>query len=216
MGMGVDTLKQPGREFHSLLDAMDGIAYIVDADGTILDVGQKSWTEFARQNGSADWNGRSMIGRSLFAMIDGPEVREIQRSLHERVYRGEGNHVTYEFRCDAPDAERHMRMSMCAIMDDDAVAGVLYQSQILSEVSRIPLPLFSSESRIARFNDYRDDQIAALCSYCNDVGWPVGAVRNEDRICISAYEYYRRGGPADVVVSHGVCPPCFERLITGE
>jgi len=43
------------------------------------------------------------------------------------------------------------------------------------------------------------------------VAWPPGA--NED-ICswIEAEDYYRRGGPEDVMVSHGICPACFDRL----
>ena len=61
---------------QALLDALDGIAYIVDEDGRIVAVGRNGWDDFARANGGEAIAGSSVIGRSLFEFVAGPEVQE--------------------------------------------------------------------------------------------------------------------------------------------
>lgn len=195
-----------------LLDAIDGVAYVLAVDATILAVGRPSWMDFAAANGADGLTPEQVVGRPLFAMISGAEVEAAQRQLHRWVVSDASYEINYDYRCDGPEKERVMRMSIRPIQDRGSVVAVLYQSQILREVLRVPMPLFSTDLNIAFAPTMAPDRIVTLCSYCHDVVWPVGAPR-ETRNWIKPEEYYRLGGSNDVAVSHGICPPCYARVV---
>jgi hypothetical protein len=119
----------------------------------------------------------------------------------------------FEYRCNSPIAERHMRMSITAVTGNGTVMAVLYQSQMLAEVRRLPLPLFSADLRMSRQRPPPPDKVVVLCSFCQRVAWPPAADDRTQR-WISAADYYRRGGPPDAAVSDGVCPTCIKRVVT--
>ncbi len=97
---------------QSLLDAMDGIAYLVDADGVILAVGAASWSSFAAENSAPFLTVEAVVGSSLFSQVQGRDVQDACRKIHDAVCQERFPVVTYEYRCDAPEAERRMRMSV--------------------------------------------------------------------------------------------------------
>jgi hypothetical protein len=195
-----------------LLDAMDGIAYLINADGVILAVGSDAWSRFAVNNAAPWLTVEAVVGSSLFSQVQGSEVQSACRRIHDAVCRERCPVVTYEYRCDAPDAERRMRMSISPVRDRSGSVMALYQSQIVTEAPRLPLGLFSMERRAAPGTAYRHEELVVLCSFCHDLAWPLGA-GEQDRTWIRIDEYYRRGGSGDVAVSHGVCPACIARLI---
>jgi len=197
---------------QQLLDAMDGIVYLIDADGIILAVGGEAWRRFAEEN-SAPWLApESVVGTSIFSHIHGGGVQDTCRKLHDAVCQERRPAVTYGYRCDAPDAERRMRMSISPVRDRSGSVMALYQSQVVTEAPRLPLGLVSMERRASAHVAYRREQFVAFCSFCQDLAWPIGA-EEPDQIWIKIDEYYRRGGSTDVVVSHGVCPACLARLL---
>ncbi len=133
--------------------------------------------------------------------------------MHEAVLKTPDNSVvSYTYRCDTPAVERRMRMSLTALYLKDEQVGVLYQSILLSESVRAPISLFEPVAMEAYFDHERTRPMITLCSYCHAVAWPIGASR-KDRDWIDPTDYYRRGGPDQARVSHGICPSCYETLV---
>ena len=198
---------------QQLLDAIDGVTYLVDASGIIRAIGAISWKHFATENDAPELTAASVIGTSVFAGIDGPDVREACERLHDSVCQRWRPVITYEYRCDAPDVERRMRMSISPVAGQGNVVMALYQSQLLAEAPRLPLGLMSMKHRAGATGAQSSDEQVVLCSFCHDIAWPIGA-RQEHQIWIAIEDYYRRGGLSEVIVSHGICPRCIERIVT--
>jgi hypothetical protein len=198
-----------GVSAQHILDAMDGVAYLVALDGEILAVGEPDWSEFADANASPGLTAAAVVGTSLFAAIAGDPLREAFRRMHVSVGSGHRAEVGFQYRCDSPAIERHMRMSIRPV----AAGGlVLYQSQVLAEIPRPPLNLFAREWRAAGRQGLPADLVVVLCSFCHRVVWPIGADEAHQR-WITPVEYYRLGGPSDIAVSHGLCPECYKVVV---
>jgi hypothetical protein len=195
-----------------LLDAMEGVAYLTDRDAIILAIGQHGWTQFADDNAAPWLTADAVIGTSLLAAMTGDAVRDAYRRLHDAVSSGRRAVTVFEYRCDAPIAERHMRMSITAVGGEAGVAAVLYQSQMLAEATRPPLRLFARELRLSNQKAAAAIPCVRLCSFCQRVGWPLEADGTRPR-WIDATDYYRRGGPADVTVVDTVCPSCTRHVV---
>jgi hypothetical protein len=203
----VGLMKSQG--FGELLDALDGVAYVTDCDGVIVDVGPQNWTDAAVGFG---WNGPSptaLVGLSLFDAITAGDVRTVYRRLHDFVATGGRPRVTFTCRCDQANVVRRMRMSVGAVHSQDGVQGVLYHSQIIAQHERPPLGiLMPADAVLALREDTRP--IISICSFCQTVR---AAGTNE---WVQPEEYYRRGGQSDVRISHGVCPHCESSLIESD
>jgi hypothetical protein len=194
------------------LNAIDGVAYLADADGTILAIGENGWRRFAVDNGAPWLTARSVIGSSLFAAISGDAVRNAFQRLHAAVASGRRSETVFEFQCNSPIAERHMRMSLTALVSHSNGVLVLYQSLVLTEFTSAPLHLFSSELRAPREQNMAARQTVSLCSFCQRVALaPEESAR--PRRWIDANDYYRRSGQTDVGVMDTVCPSCKERVV---
>jgi hypothetical protein len=102
-----------------------------------------------------------------------------------------------------------MRMAITCVECTDTVM-VLYQSQLLSSTERPPIRLFDSRSANPDRDAVEKFPVVTLCSYCHAVAWPIGS---EEPEWIEPEVYYTRGGPSDVLVSHGMCPGCYDRLM---
>jgi hypothetical protein len=202
----------PDIDTQELLDAIDGVTYLVDASGIIRAIGSISWKRFATQNDASELTADSVIGTSVFAGIDGTDVREACERLHDSVCQRQRPVIAYEYRCDAPDVERRMRMSISPVAGRGNVVMALYQSQLVAEAPRLPLGLMSMKDRTVPTEADSSDEPVVLCSFCHDIAWPIGA-RQEHQIWIAIEDYYRRGGLSEVIVSHGICPRCIERIV---
>ena len=134
------------------------------------------------------------------------------RELHRDVWSCAKPGVSFFYRCDVPGAERLMRMSMRLMQDEQDKVGVLYHSILVNEVPRIPLPLFASPVRMSHKVGAGGEPIIVMCAFCQDVGWTQDHGADSEE-WIEAAEYYRRGGRSEVVISHGACPPCVERVL---
>lgn len=192
-----------GCSYRVLLNALDGFAYIVAVDGTILAVGEPGWSNFAIHNGAPGLKGDAIVGQNLFDMGTDEEVLRVQMDLHRRILERQRSVISFEYRCDSPDTIRRMRMSLRPLVEHQRVVAVLYQSILLEQVPR---------PRMSLFERFETGELVTLCTYCHDVAWPPGA-SDKDRTWIEPEEYYRRGGPAEVVVSHGMCPECYDRVM---
>lgn len=195
---------------EDLLQAISGVAYVVDRDGIILGF---SRGPFLPERGglSSPQHYDHAIGTSLFSIVQGDEVRNGYRVLHQAVCSGGGEALGFTYRCDAPDIERRMYMSLSRIAHASATTAVLYQSIVISETPRPSMPLFAFEAR-GTGRSVAADRIVSLCSYCQRVAAPVAEAAAEEE-WIEAVEFYRRGGRSDVFVSHGICDACFVRIV---
>ena len=193
-----------------LLKAIAGIAYLVDGEGIIMGISDEAAAPENQPGECAVC--LPYVGRSIFAMLHGEDVKASYQTLHQAVWSGKSAKYGFDYRCDAPDLERRMRMSVSLVSEGGEPLAVLYQSLVLSEEPRAPIPLFRADHLASRNSVRPDDEILTLCSYCHAIAWPIGA-DPETREWIEPPEYYRRGGASDVVDSHGICDCCFERVV---
>jgi hypothetical protein len=140
--------------------------------------------------------------------MHGAEVRSAYRALHRAVLGGERPFVAFEMRCDEPDVRRLLRMSITALHEPSAPPAVLYQSQLLSAVSRPWVSLFDPQKIVDHVRLEAGLPIVRICSFCHWVAWPIETPTE----WIAVEDYYRKGTPADVRTSHGVCLNCTDRI----
>ncbi len=198
---------------QALLDAIDGVAYVVDRRGIIRAIGTQAWERFATANGSPELTADRVIGTSLYAGILGATVRDVCHRLHTLVCMKRREMITYEYRCDAPDTERRMRMSIRPVVGRRGAIMALYQSQLLDETPRLPSGLLSMDPRTVEPLAGPEANPLVICSFCRDIAWPIG-VPEANAHWIGIPDYYRRGGSGEVAVSHGICPGCVEGMFT--
>lgn len=185
------------------LNALDGVAYLVAPDGTILGVGRERWADFARSAGFDGPTPDSVVGRSLFDVIVGDDVRAAYLALHRAVASLARPALTFEYRCDAPELERLMKMSMSALVAHGRLQGVLYQATLLTARDRVPLEFLRAETAMGDHDRAQTLPFVKICQFCANVTMPAwgGA-------WVAPQDYYRRGGSDEVRLSHGVCPDC--------
>jgi len=201
------TTEESARIAQAFLDALDGVAYLVDIDGTIVAMGQPGWDEAAGSNAAGGLTAGTVLGANLFDRIKGDEVRAACNRMHAEVTRGDRAYIAFEYRCDAPDVKRRMRMSVTRLRLPGCAPVLLYQSQTLSAVARPWVSLFEPQRIVETIRDEAGLPIVRMCSFCQRVASPAPPVE-APVTWIEAEDYYRQGGPVDVRISHGVCPGC--------
>ena len=194
----------------NLLDAMEGIAYVVRPDGRILDYGRRRWDRFASENkGEALLDPGIVLGRNLFDWIAGETVQRTYRQWMDAVLRAEANHpATFKYRCDAPAERRDLRMSISRIETEDAPA-LLFQSVLLDATARPPLNIYDFDALTRAAQERRGLPIVAMCSVCQRLRWPPGVSPADAAGWVTAEQYYARGGRSEVAVSHTICTACL-------
>lgn len=196
---------------QSLLDAMDGIAMILDRELRVTLIGGPNWQKSIDDGSSHDPAARKLakgnvLGQPVTEFFAGHVVRTTYAELFNKVISGMRPVVRIDYRCDAPTERRDMRLSVRPIVTAGAVSHLLYQSITLSAQRRPAIALFS-----AAVADHDADDILTLCAICARVAWPIGATTNT-REWIEPTEFYRRGGGEVALISHGFCRDCFTRL----
>jgi len=201
------------------LEAMEEVAYMVDATGTIRQVGHTRWREFALAAGAPGLADPSrVVGRSLFAFILGDEVRESYLRLHRVILSGSRARIAFPYRCDAPDLRRDMWMTVTPVRSAGTPVGVLYRSSVRATEPRARWGFLGVRAE--------DEIVEALplltaCSYCRSIrvpGWlppgddprDAGAAEGD---WIDGDEYHRRGGSDRVRLSHGICTECRRAIV---
>jgi hypothetical protein len=189
----------------TLLDAMEGVCYLVDREARIVACGTRNWDDFARANGAAQLSASAVTGRPLFSFMQGEEVRQAYTLFNDLLLSDGDAPISFSYRCDAPEIRRELRMSLAPVRHDETVVGVLYQSLVISEVDRPRMNLFDA-AHIAELTKIPEGAIIIkICSYCHAV--------QADAAWITPEAYYRAGGAEDVYVTHGICPDCHGRLV---
>ncbi|WP_293678458.1 hypothetical protein [uncultured Phenylobacterium sp.] len=192
---------------RAFLNALDGLAYVTDGEGVVLRVGEPRWDEFATAAAAERALASAVVGRSVFDAMAGEEVRDAYRRIHRRVLDEPSGHFGFEYRCDAPEVGRRMRMSISRVSGPGRRVRLLYQSQVLSAVSRPWMSLFEPQRIVEWARAEAAVPLVRMCGFCQRLAWPP-----DEGGWVSSESYYRLGGPADVRVSHGVCPTCTHKI----
>ena len=209
--MAVPGSRRDSVAVESLLDAMEGVAYLVAHDGIIAAVGREGWRSFAQDNyAPALAEAAAVIGRPLLNFIHGEAVRRAYEGYLEVLRSGRRRALSFEFSCDSPTLARRMRLCISTVQEGAAPAGFLFQSLLLEERTRPPVSLFDARVIAAAFQATGDLPLLTMCSYCQRVADEVEGGRRE---WIAAETYYRHGGSSAVRISHGICPRCMKERV---
>jgi len=194
---------------ESLLNAMEGVVYLVDPEAVIIAVGERGWRSFAELNDAPDLaDATAVVGRPLLDLVQGEAVRQAYEGFLTTLRHDAARCLSFEFSCDAPAMARRMRMSISAVAEGERLAGFLFQSLLLEEHSRPPISLFDPEVITGILAKRKDWPFLHLCSYCQRV-----SMGSETPEWIPAERYYQRGGTSEVRISHGICPTCMKEQV---
>jgi hypothetical protein len=195
------------RVLEEFLDAVDGIAYAVDAEYRIVAVGRRRWERFAIESGAPELRADKIIGRNLFELMTGPELHEAYRDLADRIL-STGEPAVIATRRDSPGVVRELRLSIAPLPLGEKGPGLLFQVQIVSETGRPRLDVFDLKALLSALKQEADLPIVTMCSYCEQLRRPGSGPGSGDEEWITAETYYRLGGSSRVRISHGLCADC--------
>jgi hypothetical protein len=197
-------------DMQPVLDAMEGVTYAVYPTGIILGCGRPNWNRFVARNQGPTWlQAERIVGRNLFDFIHGAEVVARYHTWLASLAAADLGPLTFDFRCDAPDERREMRMAITRLEQDGQLFGFLFQSTALTTTTRPSLNVYDSSAVIAARLREATLPVVQTCSFCQRLGWPPGG---EPEIWVEADDYYRLGGRSQVRLSHGICPACTGAL----
>ncbi|MCG6940366.1 MAG: hypothetical protein LJE69_03835 [Thiohalocapsa sp.] len=169
--------------------------YRVDARGRLIAVND-AWLAFAAEN---DWPIAvgDIIGRPLMDFIADEHLRYLYGLLMGRLRAGRGP-LRFRYRCDAPDARRHMEMLM---LYDKTEREIEFQSRVVRIERRSPQDLL-------RIDHPADERRLDICSSCKRVDLGQQWVEVEDaviRLRLFESELLPR-------TRHSICPDCAKDL----
>lgn len=206
---------------QDLLESLEGVAYVVAQDGTILACGGRHWTEFALTNdGESLADRHSVIGSNLFDFIRGRQVKDTYRALMDACLAGTAKQIAFGYRCDGPEVKREMRLSLSPVSAGQrAPRAVLFHALPVSQTARPRVDLFDPALR-AETATQLHLPVVAVCSCCQEVRWPPrlpspdspdGHPVEHER-WVEVEEYYGLGGGDLVRVTHAICPRCERQV----
>jgi hypothetical protein len=153
----------------------------------------EAWVDFAIENGCPDLTRDRIIGRNLFDLITGEEVRQLYMAiLHSVEVRPRA--VTLDYRCDAPDRRRFLRMSI----EPGSQGTVRFLNRILREEVRVPVPLLAPQAR-------RSQELLGICSVCKCVRCDDSWLEVEE--AVNAMNLFNQDALPQL--THSLCPRCY-------
>ena len=165
--------------------------YEIDRDDRLTSVSAE-WDRFAAENGAPELQSDTVLGRPLWAYIDGADVRHIYEVLFSRIRR-DGRERALSFRCDGPDVRRYMRLTLRGL--EDGALGL--SSVMLREEPRESVPLLDIAAE-------RSERFMEMCAWCKRV--PVGADWFEVEEAIERLALFETGELPRI--THVICPHC--------
>ena len=149
-GPGQPRNRRPGKESRpearavttpqEILDALDGVSLVLDADLTVIALGRRNWRRYWCLNGERA-EPQDPLGRDITSFFTEGVVRDTFRLLFQKVLWGEQGLVRLDYRCDARNLRRLMRLTLTPLGDEGSARRLLYQSVLLSEAPPPPHPL---------------------------------------------------------------------------
>ncbi|MCC5869211.1 MAG: hypothetical protein JJU27_11910 [Gammaproteobacteria bacterium] len=199
-------------DFEALLDAMDGVALVIDRDLKIQSVGIRNWQAFWCENGGTRPDDAQIIGRTITDAFTPGSVRNTFRQMFADLFAGQRASLRLDYRCDAPNERRVMRLSVTPIRarDQGEIRHLLYQSVLIDSEQRPPLALFGAPATGLKRPD-----ILRICCVCAKVATPAPGAEGQQQ-WLDAEDYYAQGGQEVSMLSHGFCEPCATKLLADD
>lgn len=173
------------------------LIYRIDAEDRVIAV-NRTWNEFAADNGGGAVMPDKVIGRPLWDFISGEGIAELYWQMVRRARAG--HPVEFTYRCDAPEWRRLFRMTVQA----HANGEVEFCSVLEWEEHR-------PKVRLLDCHQPRDERWTRVCSWCENVAisdeiW-VPVEEAVDRLNLLADNTLPK-------LTHGMCPQCLADMLT--
>ena len=178
------------------------VRYRIDSEGRIVWV-DDGFRSFADENGAVGLAER-VLGADLFSQMTGAPVVAVYRALLTRL-ASVREPVSFDYRCDASNVRRRMRMRVRTLDDD----GFEFVSITLDVAPRVAVPLELVTGSLEP--PPPDEELLHLCAWCKRVAISgVGWVEVEDAVTDRGL-LDRLDLPH---VTHAVCPRCEAGLMS--
>lgn len=171
--------------------AAPDIFYCICANDRLIEVGG-NWDGFACENGGSSVLSAKVKGQSIFRHICGESWKRLYSELFRRI-RETKNPISFEYRCDAPDRVRFMRMT---IKPGDSPGSLCLTSETLFQRER---PIRDQDSAAIK------KVFRSRCGWCGKFLAANGKwMEIEDLLPLLNLE--RIAEPP--LLSAGICPTC--------
>ncbi|TWT78322.1 hypothetical protein Pla123a_11130 [Posidoniimonas polymericola] len=173
------------------------VSYSVDSEDKILGVGD-AWGEFAASNGEGDrLKPDSVVGKTLWDFVRGQTLVELYRDIFGRV-RDTGRPVRFDCRCDSPNFQRRMEMTVAHLG-----RGRLQLTSRTLSVIKQEKPLVAHAYDVGL-------SVLKRCSLCNLYELQCGDWTDASTAveCDAVMDQQGR-----VQIAWTVCPPCRKDLV---
>jgi hypothetical protein len=184
------------RRMH-LFQQIDSRTFVhrIDVHGRLISV-NPAWLDFAAENG---WpvTMDDVLGQPLMNSITDPNTHYLYGLLMTRLRHGRGP-FSFNYRCDAPDCRRLLRMRMFA---DQGTGEIEFHNDVL-RIDRRPSQILLKQPRP------QTSESITLCGFCKrvDVG---GAWVEVEEAIMRLRLFDRDPMPA---TEHRVCPDCAHKV----
>ncbi len=137
--------------------------YSLDAEDRIVSV-DDWWLAFASENGAAELDRKSVLGRQVWEFICDEPTRTLYREIHNHV-RATGHPIVVPFRCDSPMLQRFMQLRISLHADGQ----LHYESRLIRVVPQARLGVLDPTRE-------KSNNVLTMCSMCKrsllePVGW---------------------------------------------
>jgi hypothetical protein len=187
---GGGTTNPPRSPYPRDLPPDDGVAYLIDAQDSIIAV-DGAWDTFACENGGPQLVGTA-VGSSLLDCITGVELRTLWRDLLARARSGVV--LTLPYRCDSPEIRRDLLLTITPHADGQ----LAFESVTQTAEARPPQSLLTAPTV--------DGAPILACGWCRRI-WVCEWVEVEEAVI--------RLGLLETdlpPITHGLCPDCDRRV----
>jgi len=171
------------------------VEYRINAQDLLIDF-SGDWERFALENAAPQLVANQILGRSLWEFISNVETRMVYKALLAKVRKGKSP-FDVEFRCDASDLRRYIRLSMLPLSKNRVqFVGTVLKVEPRDSIGLLD-PIIS-----------RSDDLFTICSWCKSVLLPDGRYAEVEEAVDNLGLFQRDVQPA---LSHGICPACLSK-----
>jgi hypothetical protein len=168
--------------------------YELDEDLRIISV-DAGWREFALANQAPELV-PGPLGESVLSCVTDSTSAILYDRLFQRVSQT-GRAIVFPFRCDSPTLRRFLELRI----EPRDPSGVRIETTLIRTEARARVALLEPRPR-------RDGDLLRMCGWCKTVDVKGRWYELEDAI-VEMRLFEQDLSPA---VTHGICPPCSERM----
>lgn len=182
--------------FQALLDALPGIAYVLDRDFRIVAYGRPNWDAAAAKGDAARLTDpANVLGHDVFGFIDGEEPRRVYRDLFVAVMNGNGPGISIEARCDTPECDQRTLLSIAPLAE-----GVLVHDLVVERSAPAARP-----AQLPFGSLQADEASLLMCSICKKIKDPKAGPWRSGMGAFALRQFF--------VVTQCICDSCFRKKI---